>query len=157
MNFREHLISTHAYLAPGKTLDGLSATDAERRVNGVPHSIADLVAHMSFWQDWWHARCVGQPAAIATSAAIGWPQVAPNSWSTVHGHFLEGLEQLAKVGDGDVNKPLTPAIEFPPFANFTIADALVHAAGHNAHHLGQVVTVRQLLGLWPPPAGSWTW
>ena len=157
MNFREHLISTHAYLAPAKTLDGLSAADAERRVDGVPHSIADLVAHMSFWQDWWHARCTGKPAAIAASAAIGWPQVAPNSWSTVHARFLGGLEQLASLGDGDINKLIAPAIEFPPFAHFTVGDALIHAAGHNAHHLGQVVTVRQLLGLWPPPAGSWTW
>jgi hypothetical protein len=28
---------------------------------------------------------------------------------------------------------------------------------HSSHHLGQVVTIRQLLGLWPPPAGALTW
>ena len=37
----------------------------------------------------------------------------------------------------------------------TKRDVLV--ATHNAHHLGQVILLRQLLGAWPPPAGSWTW
>jgi hypothetical protein len=30
-------------------------------------------------------------------------------------------------------------------------------ATHTAHHLGQIIVLRQLLGAWPPPAGSWTW
>ena len=42
-------------------------------------------------------------------------------------------------------------------ANYTVQQALAHIAVHNAHHLGQVVTLRQLMGQWPPPAGSWTW
>jgi len=28
---------------------------------------------------------------------------------------------------------------------------------HTAHHFGQVVTVRQSLGAWPPPGGGDTW
>jgi uncharacterized damage-inducible protein DinB len=52
---------------------------------------------------------------------------------------------------------VTPAIEFPPLADYTIRDAMVHVGVHTAHHLGQVVVLRQLMGLWPPPAGSWTW
>ena len=36
-------------------------------------------------------------------------------------------------------------------------DALVHIAQHNSHHLGQVVSARQFLELWPPRAGGWTW
>jgi uncharacterized damage-inducible protein DinB len=30
-------------------------------------------------------------------------------------------------------------------------------AAHNSHHLGQVVLLRQILGAWPPPSGSYTW
>jgi len=36
-------------------------------------------------------------------------------------------------------------------------DWFLHVATHNAHHLGQVILLRQLTGAWPPPAGSWTW
>lgn len=50
-----------------------------------------------------------------------------------------------------------PAIEAPGLGHYTIADALTHLAIHNAHHLGQIVTIRQILGVWPPPDGSWTW
>jgi hypothetical protein len=30
-------------------------------------------------------------------------------------------------------------------------------AAHNPHDLGQVVLLRQMLGAWPPPSGSYTW
>ena len=36
-------------------------------------------------------------------------------------------------------------------------DALVHVAHHNAYHLGQIVSLRQAMGLWPPAGGGWTW
>ena len=35
--------------------------------------------------------------------------------------------------------------------------ALTNFAGHGVYHLGQVVTLRQGLGLWPPPSGGDTW
>ena len=50
-----------------------------------------------------------------------------------------------------------PPIQFPPIAHFTRRDALVHIANHNAHHLGQVIVLRQMMGQWPPPSGGWTW
>jgi hypothetical protein len=28
---------------------------------------------------------------------------------------------------------------------------------HNAHHLGQIILLRQLFGAWPPPSGRFTW
>jgi uncharacterized damage-inducible protein DinB len=52
---------------------------------------------------------------------------------------------------------VSPPIEFPPLASYSIGDVLVHVATHNSHHLGQVIVLRQLMGKWPPPAGSWTW
>ncbi len=67
------------------------------------------------------------------------------------------LQQLGEIGEEAAAAPVSPAIEFPPLAHYTIGDALVHVATHNSHHLGQVVLLRQLHGAWPPPAGSWTW
>jgi hypothetical protein len=42
-------------------------------------------------------------------------------------------------------------------AHYSIGDALVHIAQHNSHHLDHVILLRQMMALWPPPAGSWTW
>ena len=157
MNLHEFLTSPVAYLAPGKALDGLSAAQAEQKSVGVEHSIAGIVAHLAFWQDWFYQRCTGQAVPMIASAAQGWPAVAPGSWPELRTRFLDRLEALAALADGDVTVPLSPPIEVPPLAGYTLGDALVHVATHNAHHLGQVILLRQLQGTWPPPAGSWTW
>src|SRR5262245_28286897 len=157
MNLREFLTSPIAYLAPDKALDGLTAAEAERKSPGVEHSVAEIVAHIAFWQEWFYRRCTGHGEPMVSSAAAGWPAVPAGSWPEVRAGFLDRLQALAALADGDVNAPLVPPIEFPPLAGYTVSDALVHVATHNAHHLGQVVVIRQLQGTWPPPAGSWTW
>jgi uncharacterized damage-inducible protein DinB len=92
-------------------------------------------------------------------AVDGWPSVAPGSWPAIERRFLDVLERAVRLGDDRerLELPLTPPIEFPPLATYTNRDALVHVAVHTAHHLGQVILLRQLIGAWPPPAGSWTW
>jgi len=92
----------------------------------------------------------------APHAAEGWPAIEPGSWDSLRERFLVQLERLAAPGP-DRQRALDPPLEYPPLAHYTIADTLVHVAMHNAHHLGQVVLLRQQMGLWPPPAGSYTW
>jgi uncharacterized damage-inducible protein DinB len=77
----------------------------------------------------------------------------------LHQQFLQGLERALKLvlEESSHVRRVDPAIEHPPFANYTIADAVEHVAIHNAHHMGQIVTLRQIMGVWPPPEGSWTW
>jgi uncharacterized damage-inducible protein DinB len=160
MNARELLTEPIEYLAPARALDGLSPTLADRRMDGTGHSIAEIVSHLTFWQEWFAQRLQGVAAPMVARAADGWPAVASGSWPAVHERFLEGLSRLTAGADAageTLDAPLTPAIEFPPLAHYSRRDALVHVAIHNAHHLGQIVLLRQLLGAWPPPAGSWTW
>jgi uncharacterized damage-inducible protein DinB len=135
-------------------LDGLSAEDAARRITGVSHSIVEIVAHLVFWQTWFLNRCSGVAAPLPLHAVDGWPAATAADWEPLREQFLSGLRQAVLLpDDGRVNPP----IEFPPMANYTIASAMTHLAQHNAHHLGQIVTLRQALGAWPPPDGSFTW
>jgi uncharacterized damage-inducible protein DinB len=156
---RELLTDTLAYIPPVRALESLSTDAAERRVAGSSHSIAEIVAHLDFWQRWFVSRCEGIDEPMVTSAADGWPGVTPGSWTAVETRFRAGLERAAALGDDEsrLDRSITPAIQFPPIARYTIRDALVHIATHNAHHLGQVVVLRQVMGLWPPPSGSYTW
>ena len=155
---RELLIDTSPYIAPGRALEALATEDADRLVPGAPHTIAAIVAHLAFWQEWLLARCEGRGTPMPTSAAVGWPAPAPGTWPAVRDRFLDGLERLTGFAAAvDPARPVTPPLEFPPLARYTVADVLVHVATHNAHHLGQVVLLRQLMGRWPPPSGSWTW
>ena len=159
MSMRELLVDTVAYIPPARALESVTPADATRRPTGTTHSIAELVGHLVFWQAWFLARIAGEPKPMPTTAADGWPTVDAARWDEVRAAFCAGLEQAAVLGDraDRLDAPIVPAIEFPPLAAYTVREALVHIAAHNAHHLGQVITLRQILGTWPPPSGSWTW
>ena len=157
MDPRPLLIDTLPFLGPGPSLDGLTPELADRRVPGAPHTIAEIVTHLAFWQDWFAGRCDGTGGPMPQSAAIGWPAPEPGGWEPLRQRFLAGLERIAALGAGDQARRLDPPIEFPPLAAINVGEVIVHVAAHNAHHLGQVVLIRQLLGAWPPPAGSYTW
>lgn len=156
---KELLRDTFAYIQPAAALEGLTDGQATRRVHDAPHSIAEVVAHLTFWQDWFLARCSGDPRPMIASAADGWPPVAEGEWPALNARFLAGLDAAVALAEDSVRlaDPIDPPIEFPPMAEYTRHDALAHLAVHNAHHLGQIVTLRQLAGRWPPPAGPWTW
>jgi uncharacterized damage-inducible protein DinB len=159
MTVRELLVDTLAFIPPRRALEQLSSEEATRRLPGATHTIAEIVGHLLFWQTWFLQRCRGQAEPMPASAASGWPEVGAASWDEVRSAFLEGLEQAAALGDESarLEEPIAPPIEFPPLAGLTRRGALTHVATHNAHHLGQVILLRQMLGAWPPPSGSWTW
>ncbi len=67
---RELLIDTLAHIAPARALESLTADDAERRLPGASHSIAEIVAHIDFWQRWFCARCEGSGEPMIARAAL---------------------------------------------------------------------------------------
>lgn len=159
MDAHELLVAPVAYMAPAKVLQGLAAEQAGARAPGAPHSVAEIVAHMIFWQSWFLERCAGVDAPPPASASLGWPAVSADRWDSLREQFTTDLDRALQLAadPGVCARPIDPAIEFPPLANYTIGDAITHIAVHNAHHLGQIVTLRQIQGNWPPPDGSYTW
>ena len=158
MNVRHLLIDTHSHLAPAASLAELSPADAVRRVAHAPHSIAEIVAHMTYWQAWFTARCEGRAEPMAPTAAIGWPTVRQDDWPALAGRFVAGLDLFAvAVTSRGLEALVTPTIEAPMMAAYSYRDVCEHVALHNAHHLGQVILLRHVMGVWPPPAGSYTW
>jgi len=156
MSAHDLLVSPIEYLAPEKLLDGLTGAQAAERIGNAPHTIVEIVAHLDFWQDWFLRRCRGECTPIPQHAADGWPAADADDWDWVRGSFLAGLVAVAEL-EGQGAQRVEPEIEFPAMAEYTIGNVIAHVAIHNAHHLGQVATLRQMQGTWPPPAGSWTW
>jgi hypothetical protein len=69
------------HLEPGVVLDGLTADQAHAKPHGLPHSIAEIVAHMCYWQEWFNNCAVVGFTEIAEHAVDGWPAVPPDGWA----------------------------------------------------------------------------
>lgn len=139
-----------ACMPPGRALDGLSADLACRRVEGAPHTVAEIVAHMQFWQAFSAALVRGEGPALPEHAAGGWPAVGPGDWDTVRRAFLSGLAEAKRLARGEDLSRLVDGQK-------TVGYELTVNALHNAVHLGQVILLRRMLGAWPPPGGGETW
>jgi uncharacterized damage-inducible protein DinB len=159
MDATELLLSPVAYMPPPRILEGLSAAQSEIRVTGASHSVVEILAHIVFWQSWFLDRCNGIGTPMPATASLGWPAATAADWEPLRQRFVSDLERAVSMvaDDSARTKRVEPPIEFPPLANHTLSDAVTHIAIHNAHHLGQIVTLRQIIGAWPPPEGSWTW
>ncbi|PYE52940.1 DinB family protein [Deinococcus yavapaiensis] len=138
------------FVAPSRFLEGLSAYDACRRVPGAPHTIAEIVAHLRYWQVYFLAVARDERPTPPAHASEGWPQVTEAEWDALRGAFLAGLAQTKRLArEGDLARVVRD--------RETLGYKLASHAGHNAVHVGQVILLRRMLGAWPPPSGGDTW
>ena len=148
------------HLEPGAVLDGLTADQAHAKPHALPHSIAEIVAHICYWQEWFNNCAVFGFSGIAKHAVDGWPAVPPDGWDVLRTRYLDAVEEAKRIAaesDSLGNPVLPPGLDIPILAKESRGAGLLHAAVHSSHHLGQIITIRQLLGLWPPPGGTLTW
>ncbi len=148
------------HLDPAAILDGLSDAQAQEKPNGLPYSIAELVAHMCHWQEWFNACIVSGFTGIAQHSVDGWPAVGPGDWDALRERYVRSIEEAKRIAAE--SEPLSGSL-LPADANVSSlaresrGSGLLRGAMHNSHHLGQVITMRRLMGLWPPPAGTIEW
>ncbi|WP_135230389.1 DinB family protein [Deinococcus fonticola] len=132
-----------------RAFEGLTAEDAGRVPPHLPHSVAQVVAHVQFWQAYLLRVIGGENPPTPEHAAGGWP--APGNWEEVKTAFQQDAARLREYARDDAFI-LTTDRQGQPYGV-----ALTNFAGHSVYHLGQVVNIRQALGLWPPPSGGDTW
>lgn len=132
-----------------RALEGLTAEDAQRRPEHLPHSVTQIVAHVQFWQAFLLRSVGAEPVQMPPHAADGWPE--PGDWETLKAAFFRDAEALRACAR-DPGRAGQPDDRGLP-----LAVNLTNFAAHGVYHLGQVVSIRQALGLWPPPSGGDTW
>jgi uncharacterized damage-inducible protein DinB len=133
--------------------DGLDWKTAAMRPPGALHSIFQLLAHTSYWQNWVLRWLNGQDPAVPKHAAGSWPSdlgpASPQEWKRAVRDFRVGLDQLkSRSREGDLLGKIGKTSRLRVFHSI---------ASHTSYHSGQVVILRQLLGKWPPPSGGLTW
>lgn len=138
-----------AFVGVESILAGLSEAQAGTRPPGLPHSPAELLAHINYWLAWMlEVIESGEARPYPHSAAEGWPK--PLGWAAEKARFYDLLSRTEP-------HALRPDLMSPVNFDETIGELLADFALHTAHHLGQLITVRQALGAWPPPGGGDTW
>ena len=142
-----------AHAGTRNLFDGLNWKVAGMRPEGAPHSVFQLLSHMSYWQDWAVKWLDGGNPPIPKHASASWPaKPAPASakaWRQAVRAFRSGLDGLARRAR---RKDL-----LAKRGKHTRLGMLHAIASHNSYHAGQVALVRQMLGAWPPPSGGVTW
>lgn len=138
-----------------------------RAVAGLPVELQGVVpagfAH-SAWQQLEHMRraladildfCVNADYTAPESLAEYWPDAAPaagESWEATVAAFeadLDALRRLALDSSVDLFAPVPPASSDEQ----SIARALILVTDHNAYHLGQLLSLRRVLGAWEDGPG----
>lgn len=159
------LIADSAFAPPANILQALDeAAVLTRPHSSIPHSIYAEVWHMAFWQqislDW----VQGKPTPVPEHASGGFPHNVDESitrepWENLRERFLIGAQNAAAIAN-DLDS-LENRVACPTFndqhRSMTVREQLESLAAHNAYHLGRIVLIRQLLNLWPPPDGGFTW
>jgi uncharacterized damage-inducible protein DinB len=148
--------SSHKHLL--HALEGLEPELAGRKVGRSPHTVFQILQHMTYWQDISIARLAGEPPPRPASAALGWTAPATpedeSGWQGAIACFAEGLRALeARVLDPRF--VLGRLVQ--PDRGVTAREEVLMIQGHNSYHLGQIVLLRLELGAWPPPRGGDTW
>jgi uncharacterized damage-inducible protein DinB len=117
---------------------------------------------MCYWQEWFNGCAVNGFSGIAEHAAVGWPPVPADAggWDTLRTRYFACIEESKRIVATSQTLDeslLPPGVPIPFLAKESRGSGILHVVVHNGHHLGQIVTMRQLMGLWPPAAGSMTW
>ena len=139
-----------------RALDGLKAQQASTVPAGLPHSVAGIVAHVAFWQRYLLGVFRGEDPDWVESADESWPgattqELGTQEWEALKHGLLRDMDSLAAYAQDEAFMQM-----HDPQGRFRIVP-LTSFAGHGLYHLGQVVTIRQLIGAWPPPGGGDTW
>lgn len=147
MSVWHHLFIDDLEYAPAAhILSGLDLEHVGVRPKEGVHSIYEELFHAARWQQ----VMVGMAKGAATDHPDAeWPPTpAPpdeHAWSELVARFLAGSEEAVALGSrterhGEITRD-----------GRTVRERLELLAVHNAYHMGKIVLLRQLLGVWSPP------
>ena len=154
------LTGENVHLEPAAILDGLTDAQAHTKLHGLPYSIADLVAHMCFWQEWFNSCLVSGFTGIPKHSVDGWPAAPAGGWDALRQRYVRSIDEAKRIAteSNSLTDALLPSSAgVASLAKESRGSALLRGALHNSHHLGQIITMRRLMSLWPPPGGTITW
>jgi hypothetical protein len=152
-SLRTHLVSLlregHAHAGFDSAIRGLPPKARGAKVAGVPYTAWELLEHMRLAQ-WDILEFSRDPKHVSPKFPSGyWPKTVgpPNAaaWERSVRSFRADLRAMEHL----VANPKTDLFaRIPHGQGQTILREALLVADHNAYHLGQLVMLRRLLGVW---------
>lgn len=147
VNVWEHFFLTGEFAARDHILDGLTPQQVGVRPAGAPHSIYEELWHAAEWQ-----RIVLDRDEAAQK---NWEQFPPHPapeneavWHALVQGFIADSERAVELARDEAWLETDERGDAP---GITWRVALESVAIHSAYHMGKIVLLRQLLGVWSPP------
>ncbi|MBB6142109.1 hypothetical protein HNQ77_000047 [Silvibacterium bohemicum] len=159
------LIANGVGAPPAHVLEAVDGHLAHRRIPGAPHSIYEEVWHLAFWMELSLDWIAGKPTPYPEHASEGFPaSTTPAStseeWPRLKNRFLRGLQTAAAIAGSpeQLAQPVQCLSQGTEVSRvMPVRDQIEGIAAHNAYHLGRIILLQQLIGVWPPPSGGDTW
>ena len=138
----------NAHAPAEAVLDGVPFDRANERLEGLPYSLWDLVYHLWFTQHDILVFCLNPDYEDHDWPAAYWPNApaTETAWNDTRQAFFDDLDKLVRLVESE-ETDLFAELDGKP--GYTLFREVLLAADHNAHHLGQIITLRRLMGLWP--------
>jgi uncharacterized damage-inducible protein DinB len=153
-----------AHADPIACVEDISAETAARRVEGFPHSIADLVFHMNFWMNYDLRRARGEKPKYPEHNAGSFPPaqlpIDAAEWDRLRRDFAWFLAEHARLSESspeELERKIDAMHEKHNELAGSLEAMLWQTAVHNSYHVGQIAMIRRVLGVWPPKGGGDTW
>jgi len=143
----EMLKTTHNqkdWFVPGNTaIEGLTAEQAKWTDKSGNHSVGQLTNHLNFWNSEQLAKFKGQkPPAFNGNNDETFNDFDAAKWAETVKQYDQVMTEWEK------------AVETADDAKLQLwAATIEHVAAHNAYHIGQMIYVRKLQGVWDPDKG----
>lgn len=139
------------HLPPARLLSDLTEVQAMAVPPHSPYSIAQIAAHLYFWQQRQVAWAQGETPPPVEDLEATFAAPPAGTWKQLVQDVLAGAEQ-AKQQAGEKAEQSSAL-----FDNSTVGYALASSALHNSYHLGQIVLLRRMQGFWPPAGDDNDW
>jgi uncharacterized damage-inducible protein DinB len=160
----ELLRGTGAHADSLACIEDISAEVASRQIDGFPHSIGALVFHMNYWMDYDMRRIRGERPKYPAHNSESFPsRVTPADeaeWDRLREEFsalLNAVTSLTQSNRDQLDGEIEPTHPSHQERAASLEAILWQLIVHNSYHIGQIVMIRRILGVWPPRGGGDTW
>lgn len=145
----EQLNGKNAHVNFNQAIQGVTWKQAGIKVEGLPHTIWQLVEHIRISQDDIIEFCINEEYEEIEWPDDYWPESHQPSgkeeWEDSITAVHEGIERMKEM----VNNPnLDLQNPFPHGNGQTLFREVMLIIDHGAYHIGQIVLVRRLIGNW---------